>query len=181
MGLHWRTRIISPNVAASRKPAGNKCAWSRQSSPPGKPRDLPVADFYADWATAESAAKPVLPPRPFSPGSTAISRPLPGWNRGPGVIGVSRQPWATAASRYRFVDEFAAIRPRVQGAGNLERFDWWLNTFRVTKTMGQLGFARGELDAIIERIEKEDNPQTRRRLAREQALPGLPADADAVG
>jgi len=173
MGLHWRTRTISPNIAALAQAGWEQGAWSGPSRAPDKPRDLPIADFYADWATGQFG-------REAGRAAAAIFTKLDGqghfpapsaWVRGPGTITINKKPWQAVASEYALVDEFAALRPRVRGAGNLERFDWWLNTFRVTKFMGQLGCARGELDALIERIEKDASPQSKRRLAREQALP----------
>ncbi|MCX6926723.1 MAG: malectin domain-containing carbohydrate-binding protein [Verrucomicrobia bacterium] len=145
--------------------------YAADPRPDMAPRDLPVTDFYEDWASAQfgrdvgSAAAAIF---------TRLDGNFPvasGWDRGPGVMSVNPQPWSSVASRYAFVEEFAALRPRIQGAGNLERFDWWLNTFRFNKAMGQFGCARGELNSIISRIEKEADPQVQRRLAREEALP----------
>jgi hypothetical protein len=188
MGLHWRTRIISPNIAALAQAGWVQGEWSQppanapgpkhdvevngsQTQPATVSRDLPAADFYEDWATVQFG-------REVSGAAAAIFTRLDGhfpvtsgWNLGPGVISVNPQPWSSEQSRYAFVDEFAALRPHVRGAGNLERFDWWLNTFNVTRRMGELGCARGELDSIIQRIEQEADPQTKRQSAREQALP----------
>ena len=52
MGIHWRTRILGPNVSALAKAAWDQKGWSEAApaSPEGAGRYLPVADFYADWA-----------------------------------------------------------------------------------------------------------------------------------
>ena len=135
------------------------------------PRDLPVADFYEDWAAAQfgreagSAAAAIF---------TKLDGNFPatsGWMTGPGGIVTSKESWKTAAARFAFMEEFAALRPRVRGPGNLDRFDWWLNTFRVTREMGHLGSLRGELNAIIADIEKKSEAATQRQLARERAVP----------
>ncbi len=88
--------------------------------PESRPATLPVDDFYADWAPRNSG-------REAGPAAADIFARLDGnfpqtsgWNRGPGVIVVNRQPWAKVAPRYAFVDEFAALRPRVRG----ERHAW---------------------------------------------------------
>ena len=135
------------------------------------PHDLPVADFYEDWAAAQFG-------REAGPAAAAIFTKLDGnfpltsaWITGPGAMAINHQPWATVAPRFAFVDEFAALRPQVRGAGHLDRFDWWLNTFRVTKLMGEFGCARGELDGIMKRIATEQDATSQRRQAREQALP----------
>jgi hypothetical protein len=135
------------------------------------PRDLPVTDFYADWAEAQFG-------REAGPSAAAVFAKLDGnfpqtssWISGPGAMVINKQPWAVLAPRFAFVEEFAALRSRIKGAGHLERFDWWLNTFRVTKLMGEFGCARGELDAIMAGIAKQKEPDKQRQLAREQALP----------
>ncbi len=171
MGLHWRTRIIGPNIAALAQAGWEQGAWRQPGTALDKERDLPVADFYADWATAQFGREAGLAAAAIFTEADGHFPTPSAWTRGPGAIAINHQPWAKIASQYAFVDAFSALRPHVQGTGNLERFDWWLNTFRVTKFMGQFGCARGELDAVIKRIEKEKNPQSKRRLAREQALP----------
>jgi hypothetical protein len=155
--------------------------YAADATPESLPRDLPVGDFYADWATAQFG-------RDVGAATAAIFTKLDGkfpatsaWIRGPGGIVISKEPWKSAAARFAFVDEFAALRPRLQGAGNLARFDWWLNTFRVTREMGHLGSLRGELNEILAGIEKEKDPAAQRRLAREQALPVRLAMLQALG
>ena len=38
---------------------------------------------------------------------------------------------------YAFIDELADLRPQVQGGGNLERFDYWLDSFRYMRAIAQ--------------------------------------------
>jgi hypothetical protein len=47
------------------------------------------------------------------------------------------------------VDELAALRPKVEGPGNLERFDYWLNTYRYMAALAEAGCLRGELDKAV--------------------------------
>jgi hypothetical protein len=147
----------------------------------GRPRDLPAGDFYTDWARTQFGAEVAEPLAQLfakldgSPGDGAqrasrLPRPAD-WDRGPGGIKPNRTPWETERKRYAFVDELAAFRSRVVGAGNLERFDYWLNTFRYLRAIGELGCARGRLDALIEQIQATDDATRKAELAREQALP----------
>jgi hypothetical protein len=53
------------------------------------------------------------------------------------------------------------LRPTISGAGNLARFDAWLNHYRTGRTMCELGCARGALDAAVKRIEQARNPEAR--------------------
>jgi len=174
MGLHWRTRIMGPNIAALAYAAWDQSGWGTATaagSQTNSPRFLPVADFYTDWARAEfgfAVAKPIA----------AIYTKLDGhlprasdWIKGPGVVAVNRKPWSEIAAQYAFVDQLAGLRPQVHGAGNLERFDWWLNTMRFSRAMARLAYARGALDMLMENIEKESDLAMRQRFAREQALP----------
>jgi len=135
------------------------------------PRQLPTGDMYQDWAAAQ-----------FGPDAgpeaaaifTALDGNFPstsGWIRGPGGIAVHNAPWATRSKDFAFVDQFAALRAKVKGAGSLERFDFWLNTFRGTRFMGEFGCACGELNQLMQRIAKEKDPTAQRKLAKEQALP----------
>jgi hypothetical protein len=145
--------------------------FAADANPETLPRDLPVEDFYQDWATARFGPE-------AGPAAAAIFSKLDGnfpqtssWISGPGAMVINHQPWPRLAPRFAFVDEFATLRPQVRGAGGRERFDWWLNTFRVTKFMGEFGCARGELDGIMKRIATEQDGAARSRQARELALP----------
>lgn len=144
-------------------------------------RDLPVADFYADWAASEFGGEVAgaladlfarLDGSPPGASGRAANLPRPAdWDRGPGGIPPKRTPWEQERSRYAFVDEMESLRPRIVGAGNLERFDYWLNTFRFLRAVGRAGCLRGELDIIVERIAQETDEATKKELARNEALP----------
>ncbi len=115
--------------------------------PAGKKRAMPIQDFYQDYARAnfgEAAAEALGDwfEQRDGPGLPEVS----GWNVGPGVITASSKPWSEERNRFAFVDELAALRIRVKGAGNLERFDYWLNTYRAMATMAELSCLRGQLD-----------------------------------
>jgi len=145
--------------------------FAADPAPDREARFLPVADFYADWAQAHFGAE-------AASAAAAIFTRLDGhfprassWDRGPGVIVVNRQPWTEIEPQYRFVDDLAALGPKVTSAGHRARFDWWLNTFRFARAMAQAGCARGALDLLMERIAKEPDALEAQRLAREQALP----------
>ena len=145
--------------------------FSADPAPASEPRFLAVQDFYQDWARAQFGAEAGTP---LAEIFTRLDGKFPRastWNRGPGVMIIDRQPWEQVAGQYRFVEEMAALRPQVRGAGDRERFDWWLNTFRCARAMAQAGCARGALDRVMEQIPKQTNPEEQRRMARAQALP----------
>jgi hypothetical protein len=135
------------------------------------PRELPVADFYDDWAAAQFGPQ-------AGPAAAAIFAKLDGqfpcptgWINGPGAIVINNKPWAAVAPQYAFVGDFAALRPQVVGRGCLERFDWWLHAFQATRAMGEAGCLRGALDATMQGLAKATDPQAATTVAREEALP----------
>lgn len=135
------------------------------------PRSLPTADFYDDWAVAQFGKE-------AGPAASKVftkldgNYPSPsGWNCGPGVITINPQPWEMVKPLYRYVAEMEGLSSLVKGAGNISRFEWWLNTFKVSRSMAMFGYARGKLDAIIKRIDKESDAEIRRRMANDEALP----------
>jgi hypothetical protein len=137
----------------------------------GRRRDLPAEDFYADWALAEFG------PEAAKPAAELLARidgrlPRPStWVNGPGGIKPDPRPWEEAAKQYAFVDELAALRPRVQGVGNLERFDYWLNNFRYLRSVGQVNCTWARFNEAMAKVKAEKDPGAQKRLARQAALP----------
>lgn len=163
-GLHWRTKALEMNVAAlaaagwdqSWVPAGFDATPVKASKggltvpPTGKARTMPVGDFYQDYARANfgnTAAKAVAGLLEKMDG---VALPEPStWSEGPGALVANGTPWAEQRKRYAFVDELAALRAQVKGAGNLDRFDYWLNTYRAMATMAEVSCLRGQLDRAM--------------------------------
>jgi hypothetical protein len=136
-------------------------------------RTLSADGFYRDWARRQfSQDPPVYEAIAEVFGDIDSSLPEPSsWSRGPGAIRVSRISWETEAAKYAFIEQLAAIRDKVTGAGNLERFDYWLNTFRYMKEMAHLGCLRGQLDGVMEQVEKTTDAQAQKKLVLETAMP----------
>ena len=130
--------------AATRKLNCGGGAYQDYEADPGleqTERFLPALDFYRDWAAvqfgpdaAEASAQI------FAKLDGRFPRPCD-WNLGPGVISVNPQSWDKVKGQYGFVEEFARLRPQIRGAGERERFDWWLNSFRYTEAMARVGCA----------------------------------------
>lgn len=168
LGIHWRTRALAPNVAALAA-----AAWDQSYVPAGfdmspvaddgagrlgggarppSPRDraMPIEDFYVDFArahfgeaVAESAGK-------LMASVDGVRMPAASdWKNGPGNLVASPAPWREVQPRYAFVEAFAALRPRVSGAGNLERFDYWLRSWQAMAAMAEVCCLRGQLDAAM--------------------------------
>ncbi|MHB9028908.1 MAG: malectin domain-containing carbohydrate-binding protein [Candidatus Latescibacterota bacterium] len=134
-------------------------------------RYAPTGDFYDDWCRSE-----------FGPGAgpraSALFQRLDGylprpadWVNGPGGIRPDARPWEQVKPEYAFVDEFESLRTLVKGNGNLERFDYWLNTFKYLRAMGRLNCAWGEFQAELDKAKAEKDPGLRAERARRDALP----------
>ena len=127
-----------------------------------------TADFYLDWARANFG------PNVAAAVSTIFQRldgHMPEPSEGIGQIRRNASPWDQEQKRYAFVDELAGLRPLIQGPGNLQRFDYWLNTFSYLRAMARIGCTLGHLDALMAAAVKEADPLKKQQLAREQALP----------
>ncbi|MEN6336261.1 MAG: malectin domain-containing carbohydrate-binding protein [Phycisphaerales bacterium] len=148
-----------------------------------RPRDMPSHDFYLDWArvefgdaVAEPAAK-IFTKLDGGPDlgighkrDSYLPRPAT-WVDGPGGIVPDPRPWSEVEKEYAFVDELADLRSQVTGTGNQERFDYWLNTMRYVRAMGQVNCTWARFNAAMESAKKQENEDKQRQMARETVLP----------
>ncbi|MHB0999203.1 MAG: malectin domain-containing carbohydrate-binding protein [Armatimonadota bacterium] len=143
------------------------------SSPPGgRGRTTPVADFYIDYARANFGDSVAVKAGRVFARIDGVKMPEPvSWGNGPGVIRVIDTPWEKELKRYWFVSELEKIRKDVRGAGNLERFDYWLNTYRYMRSMAQFGCTAGELNRIMAEVSAMTDPAAQSSLIHTRALP----------
>ncbi len=149
----------------------------------GRPRDLPTDDFYADWALTHfgpEAAKPIAKlfasldggPSAVTQGQGNTNLPRPStWVGGPGGIKPNPRPWQQVSKEYKFVDELARLRPQVKGPGNLERFDYWLNTFRYLRAVGRVNCTWAKFNAAMKKVKDEKQADAKKQIALQTALP----------
>jgi len=107
-------------------------------------RSLPCDDFYADWATTNFGQAEIG--KVFA----AMDGKVPQVTDGgcpSGKLAPVGTPWSAVAPRFAFVDELESFRPCVRGGGNLDRFDYWLNTFKYCRSLAQLRCALAKPDA----------------------------------
>ncbi|MFA5817810.1 MAG: hypothetical protein WC854_00845, partial [Bacteroidales bacterium] len=189
MGIHWRTREIGPNVSALAF-----AAWDRSDTPTDEIdsdlRDLPVNDFYDDWALAcfgkeigEMAAEifvsldGVYPEgdtselfKPFMDRYVKMPRPAD-WINGPGAVKPDLVSWEKKQVLYSFVDKMEILRPLVKGRGNLERFDYWLSNFKYLKATGKLACTLGNYNKRMKAIKEINDRDEQKKAAENQLLP----------
>jgi hypothetical protein len=72
---------------------------------------------------------------------------------------------------YEFVDRLAALRSRVKGAGQRERFDYWLHTFEYMRAMARLNCAWADCTNALGKVRAGKDPAAQRSLALETVVP----------
>ena len=179
---HWRTRILGSNMAALKA-----ATWAHgpTDGPLQSAADLPTARFVEstllDWSIRQfgaegGAAIARVLARLDNAGETSEGIPSAlGWDnhREDGgdsspvaIVARERGSWDDAKADYAFVAELESLRPEVVGAGNLERFDYWLASFQVLRLMGEYGYVRGDYERTIADEQFEAALGYRRRMAR---------------
>jgi len=167
--------IVVQGADTTRKINCGGAAWQDYQADlqacPTAPRDLSTCDFYADWARVNfgpEAAGEIA--RIFERIDGRLPEPIT-WVDGPGGIRPDARPWDQVAPAYAFVDELAGLRPRLRGAGNIERFDYWVNALTYLRTVAQLNCVWATFDEAMKAAEAAPTPQERQALARQSALP----------
>jgi len=186
IGIHWRTKTLQSTVSALAQ-AGWEIVTSDElqvtqnavtrhlslvtplkadSNFMRRTRDLPISDFYSDWAiaqfgrgVADSMAKMMtsLDGQEVSinkGGSKKTRLPRQGDWTGPGGVIIDTIAWELRAPDYAFVDRIESWRGNVKGAGNLERFDYWLNFFKYHRAFGKFACSLGETERLLKAAEQ---------------------------
>ena len=128
-------------------------------------------DFYADWAQAQFGKEVAAPAAAlFETIDGHLPRPAD-WVGGPGGIRPDPTRWSDARTNYFFVEQLASLRPQVKGAGQRDRFDYWLETFRGMRAMGQVNCTWAIFTNALGAAQAQPDPAQRNTLVREQVLP----------
>ena len=179
---HWRTRILSPNAGAMRDLTW---AYGTTSAPPK--RTLPVgkntwwSDYYKRWAISQFGPEVGAEAGEIFASLDQSPRNQPGglpnvnfWDTDSETAGAAPaavrpnedESWASAKEKYSFVEKLEALRPKVKGRGNRERFDYFLKTFQVMRLMGEFGVARHQFELSMREDEYAKALATRTKMAR---------------
>jgi hypothetical protein len=138
---------------------------------PETPRHLDALDLYEDWCRAQFG------PEVASEAAAIFARadgrhPVPvTWIGGPGNIRPDDRPWNEVEAAYRFVDDLAALEPRVEGPGNRERFGYWLAQFRYMRDVARFSALWAVYDKAVNKAKAIEDETARRAALREEALP----------
>ena len=134
-------------------------------------RYLACADFYDDWARSQfgpQAAEAIA--EIFAEVDGQLPRPS-SWVGGPGGMKPHNKPWNEVKQQYSFVEELAALRPQVEGKGNLSRFDYWLSLFRYMRATSKVRCTWGQFNKAMTAVDQSKDDSRKEELARERALP----------
>ncbi|MHB1461053.1 MAG: malectin domain-containing carbohydrate-binding protein [Armatimonadota bacterium] len=131
---------------------------------PAERRGLPVRDFYLDYARANFGSQVAASVADIFTEIDGLNMPAP-VALCPGGLVPNGQPWDTEKLRYAFVDKLEALRPRITNPGDRERYDYWLNTYRYARCLGELGCRRAELDALAGQLNAETDAAKRTQIA----------------
>ena len=152
-------------------------------------RAMPSEDFYLDYARANFGESAAVPIGSWFARLDGVNLPqVSDWKDGPGNLVANAAPWDSVKPRFAFVAELAALREQVKGSGNLERFDYWLNTYRGMATMAEIGCVRGQLDQAMAKRDYQAALAARvklgemwtRLLALQTAVVGTPGELGTI-
>ncbi len=144
----------------------DRLAEGAQGSAP-KSRAMPIQDFYLDFARANFGASVAEPVGEILARIDGIHLPqISDWKTGPGDLVPISAPWSEVKKQYLFVDELGGLRAQIKSPGDLERFDYWLNTYRAMSVMAEVSCQRGELDQAMKEKDYTKALSARLRLAK---------------
>ena len=182
IGIHWRTRDLSPNISALAKAAWMANQWD--SLPEAVNRDLPTIDFYTDWSKSEFGFynKSLVDllvwldshgkeQKEGYKGDATLN--VTDWIDGPGGLMANKtiEDLTERIDRYKFIPQMEAILPTVAGAGCHERFDYWLTNLKYNKSLVETALALKKLRLSVEEIKKEKDQAKKQQMANGTALP----------
>jgi hypothetical protein len=166
INIHWRTRAVSPQVAATAQRA-----WGG---------GFTSMDFWADWCQAQFGPTAAGAAASLFESVDSFSAPMPvSWVHGPGGISPSSDECTLMHTNYSFVDPFCALKPSVltdvaaglADAATLERLDYWCSSFQYWRQLSAVSCSWSEYQAVVDAVSKISDPAQRVAAARAQALP----------
>jgi hypothetical protein len=168
MAIHWRTAAISPNIEAlaiaSWNFNGAVSATTAGEAMAGKITALD--DYWADWGRSlfgEQAGAEV---------GRTVER-LDGCHLGINALirGGANTTDAEISDLFAPIRLLESLRSRIQGLGNLDRFDFWLNLIRASQLRVQTWVLAERLAGKMRAVNSFTEPEQKRDFARTNVLP----------
>ncbi|MEI7948286.1 MAG: hypothetical protein WCJ02_16410 [bacterium] len=157
MAIHWRTAAIAPTITALAQ-----ASWRTDIAT--APVDM--QRFWSDWGRGmfggEAGAE-----------AGRLFQKFDGCRRGIGdlINGGSHTTDAMISEYFAPLAALEALRPRIQGAGNLERYDYWLNLLRASKLRVQTWLQAQRLIAKLKEIQALPDAKEKPLQVRKEILP----------
>jgi len=166
MAIHWRTAAVAPNLTAQAQ-AGWGFGRSGAGDAPAADNPKPAMDaFWADWGCGlfggEAGAEAGRLIQRFDGGHLAINAL---------VNGGANTTDAGIATYFAPLQAMELLRPQMHGAGNIERFDYWLNLVRATQLRVQTWVLAARLQGEIEQAGQLAGVDAQREFAGKEILP----------
>lgn len=178
LGIHWRTRTMSPNISALAKAAWNQESFDKMGTEGAINTDevedagryAENLDFYEEWCTKEfgmdqgiSEIFAGLDCRMYMP---AI------WSEGPGFIGNQEgMTWEQIQEKYAFIDRLYGYSEQITDSLCRERFIYWMDIFEFSKALARIGCDKSRFDKISKEIDKIINADERKLKGQSELLP----------
>lgn len=168
MAIHWRTAAISPNITALAQAGWNfDTAGASSTNASAVGGRMPGMDAYwADWGRGlfggDAGAEAGRTIQEFDGGHLGINALVQG---GAGTTD------AQISEFFGPLRQMEGLRPRIKGAGNLERFDYWLNLVRASQLRVQTWVLADRLAAKMKEVSTVPEADRKLSLVRNEALP----------
>lgn len=135
IGVHWRTKTLTPQMMALAA-----LGWNDKLNARIFYDDFALTHFGKEAATEISAIFQSIDGQ-----VPEVSQWLDMW---PGGIKKDSTYWSLHKEKFAFVDELEALRYRIKGVGNLDRFDYYLNQYKYLRAMAKFRSAIDKNDHI---------------------------------
>jgi hypothetical protein len=138
---------------------------------PETERHLGTLDLYRDWSRAQFG------PEAAEEIAAIFARidgrhPVPvTWIGGPGNIQPDPRPWNEVSPGYAFVDDLAALEPRITGPGNTERFGYWLANFRYMREVARFNVLWALYIKAVDKAKAAGSAAATKAVLTAEALP----------
>jgi hypothetical protein len=159
MAIHWRTAAIAPNISALAQ-----AGWDFDAAGSGGARGIDA--FWAEWGRSmfggDAGAEAGRALQKFDGGHLGINALIRGGT------GTTDPQIAKLFAPLRTME---GLRSGIQGAGNLKRFDYWLNLVRASRLRVRTWVLADRLAAKMKEVNGIQEAARKSSLARKEALP----------
>ncbi|KAH3745392.1 di-glucose binding within endoplasmic reticulum family protein [Pelomyxa schiedti] len=157
-GIMWRTVATSPTISAL-----SQVTWDTSLTP---------EMFWNDWSVSQFGPDAGPSIASIFESIDSFNLPTPAtWTNGPGGMVPNSELWDRVAQEYDFVDKLTALREQITDIVYLDNFDYWLNSFYYMRDMAHVECAWAQLEAALNLVLAIDNPDIRKQVAIDTALP----------